>query len=391
MNDFSTAALQQLGRGARRLDLSRVKDTVAGASALVTGGGGSIGAALARALSAHSARTITALDSSEHALANLMSVSTDLDRPKLQEVIADVRDRARLARVLERSAPDIVFHAAALKHIHLGDRHPTECILTNLVGVKNTLDAAEANGAPLLVFISSDKAAAPTSVMGACKRLAELFLQGRNAQLRPTRALTVRFGNVLGSQGSVVEVFERQISAGGPVTLTHRDMQRYFMTIEEAVGLILLATAEGAKSQEAANFLLDMGAPVKILHLAERMIKASGREIAIVETGPREGEKFDEELYDAYESLHPAGVDGLLAIRSHAARHVTDADVDRLEAIAHRGDENRARAAVFELLHACLGGSPATAAATAAAATAHTASRQTPSRPYLSAGVEEQT
>lgn len=342
------------GRPERSLDLSPVRGVVNGACALVTGGGGSIGSALSLALCKLGAREVVALDSSEHALANLLAAAPDPDRQRLREVIASVRERVRLHDIVRRATPDVVFHAAALKHVHLGDRHPTECVLTNLVGVKNTLDAADAHGASLFVFISSDKAAAPTSVMGACKRLAELYIQGRNARGSGARAISVRFGNVLGSQGSVVEVFERQIAAGGPVTLTHRHMQRYFMSIDEAVGLILLAASRAPLPAAPASYLLDMGAPVQILHLAQRMIAASGREIEIVETGVREGEKFDEELYDEFESLSHTGVEGLLAVTSHAGRFPSDRDIDRIGAIAGKGDEAGARSAVFELLHECL-------------------------------------
>lgn len=354
--DFSTTRYSNwLSRAPRRLDLSRAQDLLSGSNALVTGGGGSIGAALTRALCGLGSRGVASLDASEHALANLLATARDPERARICEVIANVREPDRIHDVVRRTAPDVVFHAAALKHVHLGDRHPTECILTNLVGVKNVLDAATAHGAPLFVFVSSDKAAAPTSVMGACKRLAELFIQGRNVACAGPRAISVRFGNVLGSQGSVVEIFERQIAAGGPVTLTHRHMQRYFMSIDEAVGLILLAASLGVQSTAPTSYLLDMGAPVKILHLAQRMIAASGRDIEIVETGVREGEKFDEELYDEFETLNHTDVEGLLAIRSHASRAPTDNEIDQLEAIARQGDETGARTAVFQLLNDCLG------------------------------------
>jgi len=366
-------------RTSRSFDLAPARARIRGRSALITGGGGSIGAALSRALCKQGAREVIALDASEHALARLLSIATESEYRRIREVIGDVRDSHRLTNLMRQSSPDIVFHAAALKHVHLGDRHPGECILTNLVGLKNTLNAADAHGVGLFVFVSSDKAAAPVSVMGACKRLAEIYIQGRKYRPEGPRAITVRFGNVLGSQGSVVEVFDRQIRAGGPITLTHRDMQRYFMTIEEAVGLVLLATARAASGQDTSSYLLDMGAPLKILHLAQRMIEASGRDISIVETGAREGEKFDEELYDDHESLCPTGIEGLLALKSRPARVVTDADIDRLEEIARSGDNARARLSVFELLHTCLGDARPTDSV------AHHSSAQSMSAPHADA------
>lgn len=343
-----------LSRPSRSFDLSHARANINGRTALVTGGGGSIGSALALALCRLGAGKIVPLDSSEHALANLLVSVDRKDLGRYAEIICDVRDRDRIDAVLRRTAPNVIFHAAALKHVPLGDRHPTECILTNLVGVKNMLEAADVHGTQLFVFISSDKAAAPTSVMGACKRLAELYIEGRSSQSRGARTITVRFGNVIGSQGSVVKVFERQIARGGPITLTHSDMRRYFMTIDEAVGLILLAAFREARTSSASSFILDMGAPIKILHLAERMVAASGRQIKVIETGVREGEKLEEELYDQFERLTHTEIEGLLAVKSHARRTPTGAEIDALEEIARSGDEKRAHAAVFELLHECL-------------------------------------
>jgi O-antigen biosynthesis protein WbqV len=237
--------------------------------------------------------------------------------PELNHVsrIIDVRHRSAVRACFESFRPDIVFHAAALKHVPLVEANPVEGIWTNVVGTRNVADAAAAAGCRAMVLISTDKAVNPTSVMGASKRCAEGYCQG--LALRHfndpdgTRFVAVRFGNVLGSTGSVVPLFERQLKTGGPVTVTHPDIERYFMTIREAVQLVLQASALGTNDPTMAGrvCVLDMGQPVKILELARQMIRLAGlqpeKDIAIRYTGLRPGEKLFEELFHPGEHIEP--------------------------------------------------------------------------------------
>jgi O-antigen biosynthesis protein WbqV len=213
-------------------------------------------------------------------------------------LLGDVRERVRVDAVIAAEQPQIVFHAAALKHVPIVEANPLEGVLTNVIGSRNVAEAARAHGVGLVVMISTDKAVDPASVMGATKRLAEMCVQSLQAENPDgTRFMAVRFGNVLGSSGSVVPIFNKQIAAGGPVKVTHPDMRRYFMTIPEAVGLVLQSAALGSGGE---IFMLDMGQPVKIVDLAKQLIELSGfvpdRDIRIEFTGLRPGEKLFEEL-----------------------------------------------------------------------------------------------
>jgi O-antigen biosynthesis protein WbqV len=240
-------------------------------------------------------------------------------------VIADIRDAARLQSVMEQHRPELVFHAAALKHVPMVEANPLEGLLTNAQGTRNVADAARAVGALAMVLISTDKAVNPTSVMGASKRLAEMYCQALDIEARAPgresrgmRCITVRFGNVLGSTGSVVPLFQRQLARGGPLTVTHPDMQRYFMTVREAVGLVLEASVAGmnARIDDGGIFVLDMGEPVKIVDLARQMIRLAGlrpeQDIEIRFTGLRPGEKLFEELFHGREPPRQTGMTGLL-------------------------------------------------------------------------------
>jgi O-antigen biosynthesis protein WbqV len=242
-------------------------------------------------------------------------------------VIADVRDTARIRAVFDRLRPELVFHAAALKHVPIVEANPLEGLLTNAFGTQNVADAARAVGCAAMVFISTDKAVNPTSLMGASKRLAEMYCQALDIQAcaasgSAMRCVTVRFGNVLGSTGSVVPLFRRQLERGGPLTVTHPDMQRYFMTVREAVGLVLQASVLGTggaalpAGEDGGIFVLDMGEPVKIVDLARRMIRLAGlipdRDVQIRFTGLRPGEKLYEELFHGTEPPVPTGYPGLL-------------------------------------------------------------------------------
>lgn len=247
---------------------------------------------------------------------------------------------------MHRIEPDIVIHSAALKHVHLGERHPVECVLTNLVGVRNAVTAAANVGASHFVLVSSDKAAAPTCVMGATKRLAELYLNGFQLERStPMRMKAVRFGNVLGSQGSVLPRFAAQIEAGGPLEVTHPDMERFFMSSEEAVGLILSVTA---LDEASGAYFMEMGDPVSILDLGRDLIARSGKEIGIEFTGLRPGEKLREQLIDDHETAAPCALAGVYRVTPKAAdAYLTSADVAHLETVARTMENAIVRQRVF--------------------------------------------
>ena len=280
-----------IGREQVETDLEAVRRMLAGRRVMVTGAGGSIGAEIVRQVAAAGPATLVAVDHDESHLHD-MAATTD---SAVVQLLADVRDRTAVNRAFQRHKPEIVFHAAAHKHVPLLEDHPSEAILTNVAGTQHLLEAAEAVGVERFVFISTDKAVAPKSVMGASKRLGEHLVLGQ-APPGATHA-AVRFGNVLGSRGSVVPTFVRQIEDGGPVTVTDERMTRYFMSIPEAVQLVLQAAA---LAEGGDLFVLDMGEPVRILDLAERMIRLSGMrpgiDIEVRVTGVRPGEKLVEEL-----------------------------------------------------------------------------------------------
>jgi len=237
-------------------------------------------------------------------------------------LMADVREEARIRAIMEDERPELVFHAAALKHVPMVEANPLEGLLTNAAGTRHIADAARSVGAEAMVLISTDKAVNPSSVMGASKRLAEMYCQALDIAARAPeggmRCITVRFGNVLGSTGSVVPLFQRQLAHGGPLTVTHPDMQRYFMTVREAVGLVLQASVVGAGggAPDGGIFVLDMGPPVKIVDLARQMIRLAGlrpdEDVEIRFTGLRPGEKLFEELFHGKEPPSPTGYPGLL-------------------------------------------------------------------------------
>ena len=301
-----------LARPERELDLRPVRELLVGADVLVTGGGGSIGSELARQVARQSPASLAIVESSEF---NLYQIDHHLRALHpglpLTSHLGDVRDTARLAAIFAESRPGIVIHAAALKHVPLMEENVCEAILTNVGGAVAVARAAAASGASRFVFISTDKAVAPDNVMGATKRLAELAISRIISEARMGGAL-VRFGNVLGSSGSVVPLFERQIAAGGPVTLTDPEATRYFMTIEEATALVLQAAALQQETQHAELFVLDMGEPIAIRRLAETMIRLKGKvpgvDIEITTMGMRKGEKRHEALTYAHEALEPTAV-----------------------------------------------------------------------------------
>lgn len=293
-----------LGRESIKLDHEGISDYLEGKIVLVTGGGGSIGSELCRQISKFNPKQLIIFDIYEN---NAYEIQNELKRtfPELDLVtlIGSVRDRNRLRQIYTKYSPNVVFHAAAHKHVPLMEVSPEEAIKNNVVGTFNVAEFANNFGVEKFVLISTDKAVNPTNIMGATKRMCEMIVQAFN-KVSDTEYVAVRFGNVLGSNGSVIPLFKKQIAAGGPVTLTHKDITRYFMTIPEASQLVLQA---GAYAKGGEIFVLDMGKPVRIYDLAENLIKLSGfepnKDIKIEVTGLRPGEKLYEELLMNEEGL----------------------------------------------------------------------------------------
>ena len=291
-----------LRRDPIQLDFDQITGYIAGKTVLITGAGGSIGSELSRQISRVGAKEIILLGRGENSIYEIhQELKRKFPEQTYHTVIANITDKDRMARIFKRFHPQVVFHAAAHKHVPLMEIQPDEAVRNNVFGTKNVAELADENQAEIFVLISTDKAVNPTSVMGATKRTAELVLQEIN-QHSNTKFVTVRFGNVLGSRGSVVPLFEKQIAAGGPVTVTHKEMTRFFMTIPEAVQLVLQA---GSQAEGGEVFLFDMGKPVKINDMAEDLIRLHGlipgRDIKIVYTGLRPGEKLYEELLTSEE------------------------------------------------------------------------------------------
>jgi len=310
--EFSTGQIKPikiedlLGRDPIQLDKDQLYQEFSDKVVLVTGAAGSIGSEIVRQLTLYVPRKIIILDQAESPLYNLESELKEKGTLHLTEsVIADIRNKERLTRVFDYFKPDIVFHAAAYKHVPLMEENPSEAILTNILGSKNLIDLAIQYKTEKFVLISTDKAVNPTNVMGCSKRIAEIYGQSANEN-SSTKFITTRFGNVLGSNGSVIPLFKKQIEAGGPLTLTHKNITRYFMTIPEACQLVLEA---GSMGHGGEIFVFDMGESVKIFDLAKKMIQLSGlqegRDIEIKVTGLRPGEKLYEELLANDENTLP--------------------------------------------------------------------------------------
>lgn len=289
-----------LGRDPVKLDTKNVSAYITGKVVLITGAGGSIGSEICRQVAKMQPQKMLLLGKGENSIYEI-SQELSIEYPQIRKVpiIADVRDEERINGIMDYFHPHVVFHAAAHKHVPLMEYQPMEAVRNNVLGTKVVAEAASKNGVETFVMISTDKAVNPTSVMGCTKRVAEMFVQSMNS-ISETRFAAVRFGNVLGSRGSVIPLFKKQIAKGGPVTVTHPDMKRYFMTIPEASQLVLQA---GAMAEGGEVFVLDMGEPVKIYDLARDMITLSGMipevDIEIKFTGLRPGEKLFEELLSA--------------------------------------------------------------------------------------------
>jgi UDP-N-acetyl-D-glucosamine 4,6-dehydratase len=278
-----------LARKPKDLDKKVIKEFIKNKTILITGAGGSIGSELARQCIKYDAKHLLLLDHSEY---NLYKIEQELEGKNITAIMQSVVNRKLLEKTFKEYDIDIIFHAAAYKHVPLCEENVEEAILNNIVGTKNCMDLAVKYGVKKFVMISTDKAVRPTNVMGATKRVCELY--GQNLKNKKTEIVSVRFGNVLGSSGSVIPKFKKQIEEGGPITVTHPEITRYFMLIPEACQLVLQA---GAIGKGGELFILDMGEPVKIVDLAKKMCELSGRDdIEIVYTGLRKGEKLYEEL-----------------------------------------------------------------------------------------------
>ena len=286
-----------LGRDAVELDNKEISIYLEGKIVMVTGGGGSIGSELCRQIAKFRPRRLIAFDIYENTVFELANeMKTRFPELEFEAAIGSVRSAERLEQVFQKYKPHVIFHAAAHKHVPLMERHPKEAILNNILGTKNMIDVADRHAVERFVMISTDKAVNPANVMGATKRVAEMILQEKS-NTSNTIYSAVRFGNVLGRNGAVIPIFRRQIEAGGPVTVTHEEITRYFMTIPEAVQLVIQT---GAMARGGEIFVLDMGEPIKIMELAENVVKLSGYtpgvDIDITITGLRPGEKLYEEL-----------------------------------------------------------------------------------------------
>ncbi|RKN85661.1 polysaccharide biosynthesis protein [Paenibacillus ginsengarvi] len=330
-----------LGREAVKVDLEGIANYVENKTVLITGAGGSIGSELCRQIAEFRPKQLLLLGHGENSIYSIeMELRSKYPQLELEPIIADVQDRNRIDDVFRTYSPEVVFHAAAHKHVPLMERNPAEAVKNNVLGTRNVADCADKYGTGRFVLISTDKAVNPTSIMGATKRIAEMYIQSLNHTSR-TKYAAVRFGNVLGSRGSVIPRFKQQIESGGPVTVTHPDMIRYFMTIPEAVQLVIQA---GSLANGGEVFVLDMGEPVKILNLAKDLIRLSGFEpnvdIPIHYTGIRPGEKLFEELLTNEEGLASTKHNRIFIGKpAHVNRSELEAEISKLEHVLRGNKE----------------------------------------------------
>jgi FlaA1/EpsC-like NDP-sugar epimerase len=348
-----------LGREPVRMEIELVGSYLSGRRVMVTGAGGSIGSELSRQIARVGPATLVLVD---HAEDNLFEIQRELvdDRHVLEAVavLADCKEEERMRDVFAAHRPDVVFHAAAYKHVGLMEGNPVEAVRNNAIATRTMARVAGEAGTSTFVLVSTDKAVAPATVMGASKALAEWAVEAAGAHHPGTAFASVRFGNVLGSSGSVVPIFARQIANGGPITVTHEGMTRFFMTIPEAVQLVIRA---GSLARGGEVYVLEMGEPVRIMDLAEDMIRFSGlepgRDIAIEVIGPRQGEKLHEDLFNGYEQPQPTAAQKILrAVRPPADPAWVERTFERVEALADAGDAATLAAEVSELAAVRAGG-----------------------------------
>jgi FlaA1/EpsC-like NDP-sugar epimerase len=341
-----------MGRETVDFDLRSAREVLSGKTILVTGAGGSIGSELCRQIARVDPKELVLLGRGENRIFDIEEeLRATYPRLSLRTYITDLRDRNRTLRIVSECSPDVIYHAAAHKHVHFMERDPAEAVGNNVEGSLNIIEAAESRAVGRFVFISTDKAANPHGVMGATKRLIELYLQTKGKRSRP-RFMTVRFGNVLGSTGSVIPLFLRQIRRGGPVTVSDPRTTRYFMTLKEACLLVIRASLIG---QGGETFILDMGEPINILEMAQDIILLAGyepeAEIPIVVTGLREGEKLHEDLVGADEKLVPIEEEKiLLAERKNDIPPDLEAQIAALVRAARKGNEKQILAIFSKLI-----------------------------------------
>src|SRR3954469_23109657 len=341
-----------LGREPVRVEIDRLGAYLSGEVVLVTGAGGSIGAELCRQISRVGPKQLVLVHNAENSLFEIRrELEHDRHFTRTLAVLGDCKDAVRMGEVFEEHQPDVVFHAAAYKHVPLMEENPVEAVRNNAVATRIVAAGAGSAGAKRFVLVSTDKAVTPATVMGASKALAEWALEAAQNRFPQTTFATVRFGNVLGSSGSVVPIFRRQIAAGGPVTVTDPAMTRYFMTIPEAVQLVIRA---GSLATGGEVFALEMGEPVSIMELAEQMIRLSGldpdRDVAIEIVGRRPGEKLHEELFNADERARPSGEDRILvAERTPLDPQWVEEAFAQVEELVYSGDAQGLAAVVAVL------------------------------------------
>jgi len=336
-----------LGREPRIAYGDDARQMVAGRRVLVTGAGGSIGSELVRQLNSLGPDEIYLLDHDESLLhAIQLEIFGDGQLVHERTILADIRDRQRLGRLFCDVRPELVFHAAAHKHVSILERYPSEAVRTNVLGTDNVIRASQISGVERLTFVSTDKAANPTTVLGGSKRLAEILVQ--SAATSQLRTATVRFGNVLGSRGSFLHTLEHQLSHDQPVTITHRDAQRYFMSIPEAAALVIEASVEASQGE---TYLLDMGDPVRILELVRRYVELSGHlEPEIIFTGMSPGEKLSETLVDETEICLPTRNPRISQVPNVGEKTATPSQIAQIYVDAISGDEAAVRSALWRLL-----------------------------------------
>lgn len=348
LSDIHEIELEDLlGRTPIKIDLSAIKEFIQEKKVLITGAGGSIGSELVKSINQFDPKTLIVLDIDETEIFNLVNELQFSE--KIVPIIGDIKDETKMLSVFERFAPQIIMHSAAYKHVPILESHPEEAVKTNIFGTKVLAELSLTYNVEKFILISTDKAINPTSIMGATKRAAEELLKILNTKNK-TKFISVRFGNVLGSRGSVIPVFKDQIKRGGPLTVTHRDMKRYFMITSEAVLLVLEAASIG---QGGEVFVLDMGEPIKILDLAKELIRLSGyepdKDIPIVFSNIRPGEKLYEEILSAEEGVESTKYEKILKARKSDEKS-SEFLMEKINRLINMGYQNNNREEIIKLL-----------------------------------------